>query len=138
MKSNWILIVVVLAACSKDDTAGVTPSSMAAATKDGTSPRDAVFGAWKSGGLAVSPFEIAKTQVGQDCTRGKVASLDVLVCTYGSSDAAKTAEAAAYRWVGDTTGAAQTRGSLLIAVADRAKSDPNGKTINQVMKLAPK
>ena len=134
--STWIVgVLVVVAACSKDDTAGVTPMT---ATKEATSPRDVVFDAWKAGGLTLSPFETANTQVGQDCTRGKVGSLDVLVCTYGSSDAAKAAEAAAYRWVGDTTGAAQARGSLVIAIADRVKSDPNGKTINQLMKLAPK
>lgn len=134
MKSWIFVLLAVVTACSKDD--ALSPGILTA-TK-ATNPRDVVIDAWTAGGLAVSPFETAKTQVGQDCTRGKVASLDVLVCTYGSSDAAKTAEVAAYRWVGDTTGVARARGSLLIAVADRVKSDPNGKTINQLMKLAPK
>lgn len=131
--TSIVVALAVIAGCSKDDGPPGTPTAATA-----TNPRDVVFDAWTAGGLAVSPFEAAKTQVGQDCRRGKVASLDVLVCTYSSSDAAKTAEVAAYRWVGDTTGAAQVRGSLLIAVADRVNSDPNGKTINQLMKLAPK
>ena len=51
---------------------------------------------------------------------------------------AKAAEDAGLVWVGETTGAAQARGTLLIAAADRRKSDPSGRTINQLMKLAPK
>lgn len=133
MKS-WLVVIALVAACSKDD-AGA-PADNTATAKAG--PRDAVLDAWKTGGLALSPFAPETTPVGSDCARGKVGALDVLVCAYASPDAAKTAEAAAYRWVGDTTGSAQARGSVLIAVADRAKSDPNGKTINQLMKLAPK
>lgn len=135
MKAAWLALLVV-AACSKDDTTA-TASGDTTASKVAT-PRDAVFDAWKAGGLTLTPFEATTTQVGSDCTRGKVAALDVLVCSYTTAAAAKTAETAAYRWIGDTTGAAQTRGSMVIAIADRAKSDPNGKTINQLMKLAPK
>ena len=131
----WLVVIARVAACSKDD-AGSSSDNMPAAAKAG--PRDAVLDAWKTGGLALSAFAPETTPVGSDCARGKVGALDVLVCAYASPDAAKTAEAAAYRWVGDTTGSAQARGSVLIAVADRAKSDPNGKTINQLMKLAPK
>ncbi len=50
---------------------------------------------------------------------------------------AKAAEEPALAWVGNVTGAAQAHGSALIVIADRKKADPNGKTINRLMKLAP-
>jgi hypothetical protein len=102
------------------------------------SPRDAVIDAWKKGGLTPSAFDAATTKVGTDCAAGKVGALDVLLCVYASPKEAKAAEPAAYAWVGDTTGSATTSGAVMIAVADRNKSDPHGKTINQLMKLASK
>jgi len=32
----------------------------------------------------------------------------------------------------------QSRNAVLVAAADRRKADPSGRTINQLMKLAPK
>jgi len=51
---------------------------------------------------------------------------------------AKAAEDAGLTWVGDTTGASQAAGKVLVVVADRRKGDPSGRTINQMMKLAPR
>jgi hypothetical protein len=62
----------------------------------------------------------------------------MLICTFPTPTAAKAAEDAGLQWVGDATGMAQAHGVLLIAAADRQKADPNGRTINQLMKLAPK
>lgn len=97
---------------------------------------DAVLDAWKKGGLDPSAFTPATTNVGKDCKSGTVNKVDVLVCTFGSADEAKKAADAGLQWVGDTTGASQVKGSLLISVADRRKADPSGKTINQIFKLA--
>lgn len=101
-------------------------------------PRESVLEAWKQGGLTPSALTPATVPVGKDCQSGTVGAIDVLVCVYPSEADAKAAEEAGLAWVGDTTGAAQAKGSVLIAAADRRKSDPSGRTINQLMKLAPK
>ena len=115
------LVLLVLAACSKDG---------APSTKDG------LVDAWKKAGLTVSPLTAAKTPVGDDCQSGTVNNVDVLVCTFKTDADAKTAEAKGLQWVGDTTGMAQAHGTMVIAAADRRKADPSGRTINQIMKTA--
>lgn len=104
----------------------------------GAAARDAVIAAWKEGGLSPSPLTAATVPVGKDCQSGTVGAIDVLVCVYPTEAEAKAAEDAGLAWVGDTTGAAQARRTVLVAAADRRKSDPSGRTINQLMKLAPK
>jgi hypothetical protein len=120
------LVLLALAACGKK------------AETSAPSIRDSIIAAWKTGGLAPSAFTAATVPVGKDCATGTVNGVDVLVCTYATDAEAKTAEAAGYTWVGDTTGMVQVRGPSLIAAADRKKADVQGKTINQLMKLAQK
>lgn len=103
----------------------------------GDAARDALVAAWKKGGLDVSAFTKAKTDVGKDCTTGTVGKVDVLVCAYGTEADAKTAADPGLAWVGDTTGASRAKGTLVIAVADRKSADPHGTTIEQIYKLAP-
>jgi hypothetical protein len=123
MKSSLLIVMFGLFACDKDGAAGA---------------RAAVVDAWKKGGLDPSALTPATVPVGKDCQSGTVGAIDVLVCVYPSDADAKAAEEPGLAWVGDTTGAAQARGTVLIAAADRRKSDPSGRTINQLMKLAPK
>lgn len=135
-----VLSLLVLAACGKSDGAGaagtgIGSSTLAAAT---AGPRDAVIEAWKKGGLTPSPLTPASVAVGTDCQSGTVGALDVLLCVYPSKDEAKKAEDAGLGWVGEATGAAQAAGPVLVVVADRRKGDPSGRTINQIMKLAPR
>lgn len=120
---KWIAIAMLIAACGKDKAA---------------SPRDKVIEAWKAGNLAPSSFTSAQVPVGSDCATGMVGGMDVLLCVYSSPTQAQGAEEAGYTWVGANTGSVQAKGVVLIAVADRKKADPSGKTINQMMKLAPK
>jgi hypothetical protein len=121
------MLVVVLAACGKGDGAATA----------GGNPRDNVVAAWKKGGLTPSPLTAATVSVGKDCQSGTVGAIDVLLCVYPTAADAKAAEDAGLAWVADTTGAAKASGTVLIAVADRRKSDPSGRTINQLLKLAP-
>ena len=126
-----VMIVAVLAACSsKDEVGGNAPT--------GANARDAVVEAWKRGGLQPSAMTVATVAIGKDCQSGTVNNVEVIVCQYGSVDEAKAAEKAGLEWVGGTTGAAWASGSVVVAVADRRKADPSGRTINQLMKLAPK
>jgi hypothetical protein len=124
MRAWWPLLLVGALACDKGGAGGGS--------------RDEVIAAWKKGGLAPSAMTAATVPVGKDCQSGTVGAIDVLLCVYPSPTEAKAAEEGGLAWVGDTTGAAQAKGSVLIAVADRRKSDPTGRTINQLMKLAPK
>ena len=120
-----IAISIVIAACSKDGAKGA-------------SSRDGVVAAWKKGGLEPSELKAAKTDVGKDCSAGMVGKLDVLVCTFPNEADAKAAEDSGLQWIGDTTGASKALGEMLVVVADRKKSDPNGKLINQLITLPAK
>jgi hypothetical protein len=116
-----VLVLAVVAACGKAGPA--EPSS-----------RDALVAAWKQAGLQPGDFKPTQLPIGKDCQLGAVNNVDVMVCSFASADEANAAQDAALQWVGDTTGAAQAHGALVIAVADRKKADPSGKTINAILK----
>lgn len=120
---------VLVVGCSKDDGTGRGEAG-------GELTRAKVVAAWKKGGLEPTPLTKASVPVGKDCESGTVSGVDVLVCQYETPDAAKTAEAAGLDWVGQATGMAQAAGKVLVAAADRRKTDPSGRTINQLMKLS--
>lgn len=128
MMRTWLVMAVLVAACNKE---GAKEGSKEGAEK--ANPRDGVIAAWKKAGLEPSAFTPATTPVGKDCTSGTVNKLDVLVCVFASEQEAKAAEDGGLGWVGDATGASRARGSVLIAVADRRKVDPSGRTINQLV-----
>jgi hypothetical protein len=123
MRHTLVLVVVLaLAACGKSKTGDQAASGSGSTDQNapsGSGAKDAVLDAWKKG------------------SAGTVNKLEVVVCNFATSDAAKQAETAGLQWVGDTTGSSQAKGTLVIAVADRHKADPNGKTINQIFKLVP-
>ena len=127
-----LVLALALVACGgkKDDAPG---GGSAAA-----GPRDEVIAAWKAGNLEPSAFAPTPSPIAKDCAAGTVVGVDVLVCNLDDGADAKQAEAAGYAWVGATTGTVQVRGKLLIAAADRKKADVNGRTINALVKLAPK
>jgi hypothetical protein len=129
------LLVLALAACGKSDSAASAGSDNPFGASD---PREAVLDAWKKGGLTPSPLTPAAVAVGKDCQSGTVGALDVLLCVFPSKAEAKLSENAGLGWVGDATGASQAAGPVLVVVADRRKGDPSGRTINQMMKLAPR
>lgn len=106
--------------------------------KPAAGPRDAVVEAWKSAQLTPSPLTPATVAFGKDCQTGTVESVEVLLCNFASPAEAKAAEDPGLTWVGQATGASQAHGAALVVLADRRKADPNGKTINRLMKLAPK
>ena len=120
-----IVLVLALVACTKEG------------GKSGTS-RDAVLEAWKGGKLTVSSLAPAKVAFGADCQSGTVEGVEVLLCNFATPAEAKAAEDAGLGWIGAATGASQARGAALVVLADRKKADPSGRTINQLMKLAPK
>jgi hypothetical protein len=127
------LAVLGLVACSKPgepDKAGGSGSA---------GPRDAVLAAWKDAKLTPSALTPAPATVafGKDCQSGTVEGVDVLLCNFASAAEAKAAEDQGLAWIGQATGAAQAHGAALVVLADRRKTDPSGRTINRLMKLAP-
>lgn len=116
------LIVLALAGCSS------TPSD----------PRADLVAKWKEGGITAGALEPIDVGFGADCKQTTVKALEVLLCSYQSEAAAKAAEEPALGWIGEATGAAKASGKVLVAVVDRRKTDPSGKTINQLLKLTPK
>lgn len=67
------------------------------------------------------------------CVAGRLDDIDTVVCEYGSPDALALGKRAGEQWVGTaTTAAVLGNGRTLLAVADRAHSDPNGKTIHKI------
>jgi hypothetical protein len=123
---RWILAIVAVAGCSKEEGKSSAPSA---------SSRDAVVEAWRKGGLAPSAFTPATVALGKDCLSGTVNGVEVLLCEFPSEAEAKAAEEPGLTWVGETTGISRAAGKVLIAAADRRKADPSGKTLNQLTKL---
>jgi hypothetical protein len=131
MRHLVLLVAIAAAGCGKADDKSATGGT------SGNGARDALVEAWKKAGLTPSPMTPATVAFGKDCQSGTVNNVDVIVCVYGSDADAKAAEKAALEWVGSTTGAAWSKGGVLVSAADRRKADPSGRTINQLMKLAP-
>jgi hypothetical protein len=124
-KLGCILVMLALAACSKSADKPATPG-------------DAVLAAWKAEKLVPSALAPASVAFAKDCQSGTIENLDVLMCNFATPAEAKAAEAQGNTWVGSVTGASQAHGAALVVLADRKKADPNGRTINKLMKLAPK
>ncbi|HEX2688068.1 MAG TPA: hypothetical protein VHN14_15675 [Kofleriaceae bacterium] len=122
-----IILVLSLVACGKgggDKAAG--------------GARDAVIDAWKAEKLTVSALTPATVAFGKDCQGGTVEGIDVLLCNFATPAEAKAAAEQGYTWVGSATGTSEVHGAALVVLADRRKVDPSGRTINRLMKLAPK
>jgi hypothetical protein len=130
--------LIALAACSKADNADKPAAGSAASAAAVGGGRDAVLDAWKADKLVPSGLTPVAVPVGKDCQTGTVEGIEVLLCNFGSPADAKAAEDQGLTWIGQVTGSSQAHGSTLVVLADRRKADPNGKTINRLMKLAPK
>jgi hypothetical protein len=125
-----LLALVVLAACDKDG--GKTDKLPAAL---GGTGKDALVEGWKKDGLTVSALTADKSgAIGTDCSSGTVSGVAVVVCTFAAEADAKAAEAKGYEWVGETTGTVLVAGATVVAVADKHKADPTGRTINAIAK----
>ena len=69
----------------------------------------------------------------QKCVGGQVDGVDTILCEYGSPEALALGKKAGEQWVGSAvTAAVLGNGRTLLAVADRAHADPNGKTIHKI------
>lgn len=128
MTRTIVVLAVALAAASCDKGESSSPAS------GGT---NAVLDAWKKIGLTVGAFDKADAAKygGGDCRAGTVSGVETVLCTFKTPEEAEAARAKGLEAVGGATGAAIATGSMLLVVADRAKADPSGRTINQMTKV---
>jgi hypothetical protein len=151
--SLWLVAGVAagLMACHKDAPAGAPAPAPAAAGPpvtsappplalhvDGTPHTDAVQNAWRSAGLAPEGFAaLQPVPYGAAyCEEGRVQGLDTLVCEYRDQDALAKGQAGVLeQWgrEGGHTGVAFHQKLTVVGVVDRARHDPNGKVIHQVI-----
>jgi len=124
-----MFVLLALVACSKSGEPGKPASG---------GPRDTVIEAWKAAKLTPSAMTPATVTFAKDCQSGTAEGVDVLLCNFASAAEAKAAEDQGNTWVGQATGTSQAHGAALVVLADRRKTDPSGRTINRLMKLAPK
>lgn len=69
----------------------------------------------------------------EKCLMGKIEGVDSVVCEYGSVDALALGKKAGEAWAASAaTAAVLGNGRVLLAVADRAHVDPNGKAIHKI------
>jgi hypothetical protein len=114
------------------------PPPPLAAHVDGTPHTDAVESAWRGAGLGPEGFApLQPVPYGASyCEEGRVQSLDTLVCEYRDQDALGRGQAGLLQqWgrEGGHTGVAFHSKLTMIGVVDRARHDPNGKVIHQVI-----
>ncbi len=127
---TMMALVVVAAACGKDDAA--------AGKGKGPAPdNEVLIAAWKKAGLEVSAFSDsdAAPYAAQTCRAGTVAGVDVVLCSYDTGEDAAAAEDPALALLekgGATTASALVRGKRLLVVTDKRKADPSGRTINAI------
>jgi hypothetical protein len=105
---------------------------------DGTPHTDDVVTAWKGAGLttdAFAPIDPSAYNAGY-CAQGKIGGLDAVICEYSddkSLDQGKKTIQGERSKDRVQTGVAIKAKRTLLAVSDREKSDPNGKTINKAI-----
>ncbi len=91
--------------------------------------------AFAAAGLKVADFQPADPVRfnAQKCLAGIVEKLETVVCEYGSPEAVALGKKAGEQWAGGaTTAAVLGNGRTILAIADRDRVDPNGKTIHKI------
>ena len=117
---------------------GATPPPAAAQHVDGTPHADAAVKAWQGAGLTPEGFApLTPAPFGAAyCEQGRVQAIDTVVCEYRDQEALTRGKAELLEQWGregaNTAVAFQTKLTLLGAM-DRARRDPNGKLISQLV-----
>jgi hypothetical protein len=119
-------------------TAAGTAAAAPAQHVDGTPHTDAVENAWRGAGLAPEGFAaLQPVPYGAAyCEEGRVQSIDTVVCEYRDQEALGKGQIGLLeQWgrQGGHTGVAFHSKLTMIGVVDRARHDPNGKVIHQVI-----
>jgi hypothetical protein len=122
-RAIWILpVALLLGGCGKKPT-------------EGGVRLEQVSDSFNSAGLKAENFQPTDPSrfSAQKCVAGTVDGVETIVCEYGSPDALTLGKKAGEQWAATaTTAAVLGNGRSLLAVADRAHTDPNGKTIHKI------
>jgi hypothetical protein len=137
----WLAFVVAIAAggaCSKGKGTTGAAATPAAAHVAGTPHTDDVLDAWKSAGLKPEGFAALTPApwVATYCEKGTVSGVDTTICEYaddGAVDRGQQQLKAEWEHAGVHTGVAIRTKRTLLSAVDHQLSDPNGKTINQLI-----
>lgn len=132
--SGLVLLVGALAAvsaCKKGCGSGsaeprTTPSAF----------REPVIGKLTDAGFAVGKMEetAADDYGAEECVRGEVDRLEVLLCDYATAEAAKENRSKLVSFGrGAVSGATRTSGTTAIVVADRQNADLAGKRMKRLL-----
>jgi len=119
----------------------LTTGLYASCSKKETTFYGPVLSELKDAGFTVEKFDMAtaKRYAATQCARGKVDKLDVLICDYADSSAAKAGQKRFTKFLkGAVSGAIRQRENLVVVVADRDKVDTSGKRINKLLKTLTK
>ena len=96
---------------------------------------ETISDAFASAGLKPSGFQPVDAQrfSAQRCLAGSIDGVDTVVCEYGSPEALALGKRAGEAWAGNApTAAVLGNGRALLACADRARVDPNGRLIHKI------
>src|SRR4051812_16091883 len=145
MRRLWIMMALAGAAagggaCSKGKGGGATggASAPAASHVSGTLHTDDVLDAWKSAGLKPEGFALLQPMPygASYCEEGRVQGIDALICEFaddGTIDRGQKLLRDEWGREGVHTGVTIRTKRTLLAVVDRGRHDPNGKTISQLV-----
>jgi hypothetical protein len=123
-------LLILLATCKKDESADKTGENKSSPFYKQSLDR------LKAAGLTTHELETtaAKPYGAKECARGEIEKLDLLVCRYANEAEAKGAQTSFDDFLGSAvSGLLRRYGSLIFAIADRNKSDPQGKQLNKIL-----
>lgn len=139
MKRSLLLVttLALLAAPACKKSSG--PSAAPAAHVAGTPHTDEVVAAWRNAGLATEGFAPLQPPPNgaSFCEHGVVSGVDTVVCEYPSDDAMTKGMAQVkegWERVDAHTGVVLQSKHTTMAVVDRERREPSGKTISQMVK----
>ncbi len=104
----------------------------------GTASTDAVLDTFNASGFDVASMKVVEpgVWVADHCEQGTVAQLDVVLCEYKTEQAMASGEDEIRKgWdvVNVDTGVVVHNGRTIMAIADRAKHDPEGRVIARLL-----
>ena len=134
---RWIVIVALglFVGCGKSDSKPAAQQGKGPTAPATPFPRQ-VATSLKKAGLRVSAFEVAAARPydAATCAKGEVDRLDVLMCEFADAAASQKAEKKLEQFAaGAVSGGTRRAGNRVLVVADRNKTDLEGKGINRVL-----
>ncbi|MCU0663663.1 MAG: hypothetical protein MUC50_15210 [Myxococcota bacterium] len=114
-----MLVCMLLAACGSSDSV------------------EEYLAAWREAGLEPTAFEkTANSSLGSvSCQAGQVSGIHVSLCECSDEKTTATATAAGRQSIGEATGLALAKGTVLMIAIDRSNVDPSGRTLNKISKV---